>query len=267
MIDSYYDGSDLLSADNGSTDYFRISPSSISNFFSYPRSWWGENFLQEQGFQGSTSTTLGTIVHYFAELAANNVQSSNPEQEVENYLSTIHHECDKDEIRAYWAEMSNTLINGCVTHTKYHSTEQFIFHKLLSGIYVGGTYDALVYNELGELVLRDYKTASTKPSAFPHNYRMQLHTYAYILRSKGIDVKYVELCYVTRATKTLPPRYFNFTEFITGDDMLKIEGQLSVISNSVQLWNNQPELRWALAQDWRLKSQFSPQPKLFKLKD
>ena len=263
MIASYYDGSDVLTSDNDSPNYFRISPSSVSRFFEHPRSWWGENFLSEPGFTGSTATVIGTINHYFAELAANNQQSNDPVSDVEQYLSTITHECDKDEVRTYWQEMSSVLIDGCVTGTTYHSTEQFIYHKLLPGIYVAGTYDAIVYNYNNELVLRDYKTSSVKPSGIPYNYRMQLHTYAYILRQKGIDIKYVELCYVTRPTKTLPPRYFNFIEPLTNNDLDKIIGQLDTIAHSVDHWNKHPEHRYLLAQDYRLKSLYKAPPKLF----
>ena len=265
MIEPYYDGSDVITEDNGSSNYFKISPSSISSFFEYPRSWWGENFLNEPGFAGSTSTILGTIVHYFAECAANDIMPLLPQQVVENYLSTITFDCDKDEIRANWETMADVLLAGCVYNTKFHSTEKFIFHKVLPSIYVGGTYDAIVYNDVGELVLRDYKTSATKPSVFPNGYRMQLLTYAYILRSKGIDIKHIELCYITRATKTLPPRYFNFTEPLIGGSIVKIESQISTIAHSVELWSKQPELRWALAQDYRLHLPSSP--KLFKLKD
>ena len=261
MIASYYDGSDLLTADNGSSNYFRISPSSVSKFFEYPRGWWGENFLGEPGFSGSTATVIGTINHHVAELVANGLSTDSIESEVEQYLSTITHECDFDEVRTYWSDMSSILVASCVEGTTYHSTEQFIHHKLLPGIYVAGTYDAIVYNSNGELVLRDYKTSSTKPSGIPNNYRMQLYTYTYILRSRGIDIKHIELCYVTRATKTLPPRYFNFTEPVTGEGLVKIESQLRLIADSVATWNSQPELRYLLAQDYQLK--LKPPPKLF----
>ena len=264
MIASYYDGSDLLTSDNQSPNYFRISPSSVSKFFEYPRSWWGENFLDEPGFTGNTSTVIGTITHHLAELAANGLDTSTVEDDVEQYLSTITHECDKDEVRTYWSDMASILVDSCVVDTRYHSTEQFIFHKLLPGVYIAGTYDAIVYNNQGELVLRDYKTSSVKPSCIPNHYRMQLYAYAYILRSRGIDIKHIELCYVTRATKTLPPRYFNFTEPVTGEGIVKIEDQLLVIAHSVDTWQKNPELRWALAQDFRLKAVFKPSPKLFK---
>ena len=264
MIDSYYDGSKEIIEHNGSSDYVRISPSSVSNFFEAPRLWWGENLLGEEGFQGNTGTVLGTINHYFAENATLGNEIANPEQDVEDYLATITCECDKDTVRSLWQEMSSILVGNIMNTAKYHSTEQFIFEELLEGIYVGGTYDALVYHSYSNdpskcsYTIRDYKTSSTKPTGFSYKYKMQMMVYAWVLRQKGYDIRSIELHFVTRPTKTLPPRYFKFTEMINEDDFDKIESQLKTIAHSIKLWKEQPEIRFALAQDWRLREKEKP---------
>ena len=155
--------------------------------------------------------------------------------------------------------MSNELIKGCIHgHPKPLATEQFMFHKLLPGIYVGGTTDAIVDLGNGTVSIRDYKTASTKPSGISYAYRLQAHIYAFLATNYlGYKVSQIELQFVTRPTKTLPCRHFSFTEPFTEENLATITDQLQLIAESVDFWNKNPDLRYLLAQDLRLK----PQPK------
>ena len=155
--------------------------------------------------------------------------------------------------------MSNELIKGCIHgHPKPLATEQFMFHKLLPGIYVGGTTDAIVDLGNGTVSIRDYKTASTKPSGISYAYRLQAHIYAFLATHYlGHKVSQIELQFVTRPTKTLPCRHFSFTEPFTEENLATITDQLQLIAESVDFWNKNPDLRYLLAQDLRLK----PQPK------
>lgn len=100
--------------------------------------------------------------------------------------------------------------------------------------------------------VRDYKTASTKPAGISYQYRLQAHCYAYLAMQQGMQVSQIELQYVTRPTKTLPCRHFEFKEPFTREDYDKIEGQLMLIAHSVKTWKEHPELRYLLAQDFRL---------------
>ena len=143
-ISDYYDGADKLTADHGSSSYFKISPSQAANFFSSTRQWYGENLLDEPGFEGSDSTVLGTIVHYFAEQASLKVRPENPDKLVSDYLDS-QTVTDRADIESLWRDMSNTLIQGCIHGQRPPiATELFMFHKLLPGIYVAGTTDAIV---------------------------------------------------------------------------------------------------------------------------
>lgn len=263
MISSYYDGSDVLTSDHGSSDYIRISPSSIANFFSATRQWYGETLMNEPGFQGSDSTVLGNIVHYFAEQAGKGIKPQNAAQLVSDYLDTQSVITDRADIEANWKDMSMTLIEGCILNkAKPTLTEHFSYHKLLPGIYVAGTCDALVPVGNGTYSVRDYKTTSTKPSGIPYHYRLQAQVYAYLLTQQGYKISQIELQYVTRPTKTLPCRHFTFIEPFTDEDLQKVEGQLKLIAHSVQTWQQQPELRYLLAQDYRLR--LPDKPVLFK---
>lgn len=261
-ISSYYDGSDILTTHNGSSDYYRISPSSVAKFFSSPRQWWGETVLNEPRFEGSTSTILGTITHHCANLAANKLPTNTLASDVLDYYNIQTIDFDRELVESLWRDMANTLISEYVNKKRFHSTEQFIYRQLLPGIYAAGTYDALRPLGNGTYSVVDYKTAATKPSALPYHYRMQAHVYAYILTKNGLPVSQIELQYVTQPTKTLPCRHFEFIEPFTSDDFAKIESQLLTIAHSLQLYREQPDLLWALSQDYRLKP--PPQRKLFK---
>ena len=106
--------------------------------------------------------------------------------------------------------------------------------------------------------IRDYKTASTKPSGISYAYRLQAHIYAFLATHYlGHKVSQIELQFVTRPTKTLPCRHFSFTEPFTEENLATITDQLQLIAESVDFWNKNPDLRYLLAQDLRLK----PQPK------
>lgn len=260
-IQSYYDGADQLEQACGSTDFTRISPSSVSKFFTSTRQWYGETLMGEKGFEGSTSTILGSIIHYFAEQAAlrNKVNS---DKLVQEYLDKQTIDYDRYEVESLWKSMSQILIDSCVLNTKFHSVEQFIYHEILPGIFAAGTYDGLVDLGNGTYSVRDYKSSATKPSGIPYNYRMQAHVYAWILVQKGFKISQIELQYITKPTKTLPSRHFSFKEPFTIEDYEKIDGQLKLIAHSIKTWKEQPELRYLLAQDWRLYEK--PKPKLFK---
>ncbi len=243
-IATYYNGTDVLTAHNTSSDYYRISPSGIAKFFSQPRQWWGETVLNEPGFEGSSSTLLGTIVHHSANLVATKQILSNIPMDVATYLDEQTIEFDRGLVESLWKDMSDILIS------EYVSTKKF-----------DGTYDALRPLGNSTYSVIDYKTATTKPSGIPHHYRMQAHVYAYILTKNGKPVSQIELQYVVQPTKTLPCRHFEFIEPFTQDDFDKIESQLFTIAHSLQLYREQPDLLWALAQDYRLKPK--PKPQLF----
>lgn len=251
-ISDYYDGSDVLTADHGSSDYVRISPSSVANYFSSTRQWFGETLMGEPGFEGSDSTVLGTIVHFFSELASKGIRIPDPATTVAEYLASQTID-DRAEIESLWKDMANTMIAGCITgHVKPVLTEQFIYHRLLPGIYAAGTIDALIPLGNGTYSVRDYKTASSKPTGIPFHYRMQAHTYAYILTQMGYTISQIELQYVTRPTKTLPCRHFPFVEPFTTEDYDRIHGQLQLIAHAIRHWHDHPEHRYLLAQDFRL---------------
>lgn len=261
----YYDGKDQMP-----DTAFKISPSGVENFFSEKTNWYRENLLgEDKKFTGSTATVLGTCVHACAEVVANAKMDGIPHdseelaKQVENFIDSYldDPEYDTDKIHGLWRDMAEPLITEYVLPANTISTEEFILHELLPDIYVGGTYDAItstvpnddINNPLGQLTVRDYKTASSKPSSFSYKYKLQAFTYAYILHQRGIRVNNVELCFAVQPTKTLPVRTFNFV--VPFDDWAYdfIEGILYLMADSVQAFKALPEWRYLLACDYRLK--------------
>lgn len=258
-ISDYYNGDDVLTKDNNGPNYVRLSPSSLAKFFTNTREWYGETLLGETYFTSSDSTILGTIIHFLAEQASLGTPIDDPTPIVEQFLSSQF--ClEKDQILDLYPSMSDVLISEYIDKTPPPTlTEHFMYHKLLPGIYVAGTTDRVQDLGNGTYSVVDYKTASTKPSGISYNYRIQAHIYAFLLTKAGYPISQIELQYAVRPTKTLPARHVSFIEPFTQDDLDRVTGQLQLIAESVQTWKKHPELRYLLAQDYRLK-----QPEKFK---
>ena len=268
-IADYYDGMDAIKEDSGNPDIFKISPSSVEDFFSSTSQYYHEQVLgEEKAFQGSTSTHLGTIVHALAEATVKNEDMSNVEDRVEEFLASIEDpNVDKDLIRSLWFPMGSLLVTETVLKDDVEvvGTEDFLFHKINDDVYVGGTYDSLIkdkadYSGTGLCVV-DYKTAGTKPSGINKKYRWQAYTYAYMLTKAGHNITAIQLSFVVRPTKTLPVRYFEFKEPYTEENHAFIESLLNLVAESVSMFKSEPKLRHLLAQDARLRE--TPKPTAF----
>lgn len=268
-IAEYYDGMDAIKADAGKNDVFKISPSSVADFFTATSQYYNEQVLgKEKAFQGSTSTHLGTIVHHCAEMGVTNkdITIEDLEKDVTAFLATITDpEVNHDTILSLWQPMAEVLMDNTVRDDSREivGTEEFMYRKLNDDVYVGGTYDALIkdktpFTAKDGLCVVDYKTASSKPSGINRQYRLQAYTYAWMLTEAGENITSIELCFVCRPTKTLGVRYFPFTEKYTQQNHEYIGGILALIAESVSKFKSNPELRHLLAQDMRLKHVNTP---------
>lgn len=270
----YDDGKDKLPE-----GAFKISPSGIEKFFSEKTNWYYENLLgASKKFTGSTSTVLGTCVHAAAEVVANAKMAGEPHDSegladaIEAYIASYdgNEDYDTSVIRDLWRNMAEPLIREYVLPANTIATEDFISHEIRPGIHVGGTYDAItstvpnddLHNPVGRLTVRDYKTASKKPTTFNWAYTLQAYTYAYILHQKGIKVQEVELVYTIRPTKSKPSEYrvLNFTKPFDDHAYEMIEGILKLIADSVQCFKDWPDMKYLLASDYRLKENDIPRP-------
>jgi ATP-dependent helicase/DNAse subunit B len=230
--------------------YTRLSPSNLSNFFSYPSIWFKETVLGEKDFIGNTSSELGSIVHQVAERVAKNLPIT--KEEVEAYIDSINIEgVDKDVIRANWYDMSYTLINEYVLHNKPNVVEHQVSKDLGDNVMLSGTLDG--YYNSG--IVLDYKTEGKKPNidSIPFNYKLQMMAYSDMLLSSGRDVNQLRIVYVVRATKTLPVRLFKVDHIITEDDWKEYEDTMTLIRETLVLQREHPEYTHLLFKSMKLK--------------
>ena len=247
-INDYYDGLNELPEGN-----LKISPSGFADFFDHTNQWVRENLMGEDGFQGSTATYLGTIVHAYVEKVANKDNVDNFQDEVDEFIETIDIAVDEPTIRSLWFPLASVIISAFVDGKPApESTEKFIHTEIIPGVSVGGTYDALRYNEYNQLMVVDWKTSSTKPSSLTKKYQWQALIYCYVLRKNGVKVDGYEVNFASRATKTLPPRATQFAQIITQSDMDFIESLLLLVAHSMLEFKKNPTLQFLIAQDYRM---------------
>jgi hypothetical protein len=267
---SYNDGKDIVPE-----GAWRLSPSQLSRFFDDTSNWYREMLMNETpAFQGSTSTELGTCVHAGAAMFID-TRSVN-HQQIREYIRSLPNDIDKQYILNQYPVMLDTLLNNYLINNIPDKSEIFLWKEVLPNIGVGGSIDAL---HVSKHKITDFKTTNSlsPPDKFSRAYWFQQVCYAWLCKQNNIPIDTLELVFITtnqvnriseitnKPMKDYPSQVSVVTHYITNDDWNLIESVVDLICNSVQLWNKQPELRWALAQDYRLKSLFQPQPKLFKL--
>ena len=229
---------------------FKISPSSISKFFEMPVVWYKDQVLKEQQFLGNTSSVLGSIVHGLAEQYVKGIPSSR--EEVEKYIKK--HIFNKDvnvkEVRELYPDMAKALINEYIRHNKPTEVERSLCYEIKNGIYVAGTFD----NRTKDIIV-DYKNVSTKPKTdnIPWNYYIQLMAYAWMLKQEGTEINKIRLVYVVRPTKTMGVRIFKVTKVITEKDYQAVEDVFQLISDTILVSRDNPELNHLLFKSMELK--------------
>lgn len=265
-----------MSNDLGYTDVklpedavFKISPSAFAKFIESPHIWYREQVLGEREFTHNTSTVIGTVVHYCAEMVAEGKPVDKRAIEEYVFSHAEHEEFDPNEVMAAYPAMAECLVNGYVLKNmnQYIGTEMQFVAPLGDGFYAGGTLDVLQGSK-NDCMLVDYKTYSskTKPKSIPRNYKYQLLVYAFMLMLNGYNVTRIRLVYVNRYVdgglsektgkplKSYPPEVTELTEVITEEDIEFIKSLLSLCKDTVIASNNHPELNHVIWHDWRLKS-------------
>ena len=260
---TYNEGTDIT---NGA---FRISASQISRFFDSTSQWYREFMLGESGFEGSTASELGTCVHAAAAMYIDD--KTVYYDQIDNYIDSITNPLvEKSLIQEQYPLMVDALVAYLEDHT-FSESESFLWKELQPGIGVGGSCDA----RRGDIVV-DFKTTSSKtpPKTFQRSYWFQCMVYAWLYKQQGIDIKFIQLVYITRSEtgrvsektgkplKDYPSQTSIVTEPVTEESLALIESCIHLITESVEAWNAHPELHHILAQDMRLKAK--PAPLIFK---
>jgi len=256
----------VLDYDDGKTylpeEAFRISPSSFNRFISQPHTWFAEQVLGEGTFEGSTSTVIGTIVHYVAEAVANGEHPSKKEilQYMDNHADV--EDVDIDTVIKDYPIMAETLVNDYVLQNIPTKAEDFVKYHLGGGVWVAGTVDAY---DNGTIV--DYKTynSKSKPRSIPMHYKYQLLIYAYIYSKLGYEADRIRLVYINRPIdggisektgkplKSYPPEVTVLNEEITKEDLQFIESVLFLCRDTYLKAKEDESLVYLLYKDYRLK--------------
>ena len=223
----------------------KISPSQISKFFEYPRLYYEERIQgKESDFQGNTSSVLGTINHHIFKCVAlgKEVKREDINEQLKKY-SELKPELNLDlnEIMTNYPLVAEVVVNDYILKSTASlvKVEEQVLIQVDDGIYLGGTYDRLE----GDCIV-DYKNVGTKPNenAIPFNYKIQLLSYAYALRKLGHEVNRIRLVYGVRPTKTIGARCIVVTESIDYVAEKLINDTIKLISESVIICHNRPEL-------------------------
>jgi len=258
-----------------STDYLpkdcvlKISPSKFSTFIEKPHNWFRQVILGENQFTYSTSSVLGTVVHYLSEMVAKKQDIS--KDAIFEYINK--HE-DNDDYCAQtvidnFEQMAGVLINEYVLPNmdNYLEIESRHFVEILKGFYASGSLDVLEGTK-DDCMVSDYKTyhSKTKPKSIPYYYKYQLLVYAYILTKLKYKPTRIRLIYVSRnieglmsptgngkQLKSYPPELTVLTEMITDEDMQFITGQLEMCVDACLATDEHPELTHVIWHDPRLR--------------
>jgi len=241
---------------------FGISPSQINSFLSKPHEWFRSEVLDEKRFEATTSTVLGTIVHFCAEeyIKTKTVDTT----EIQKYMSqfALNSDIDLEHISSQWVPMKDRLITHMSSRGIPNRSEEAIQAEILPGYYACGTADAV----LGTTLI-DFKTTSVKEPKpeIPLYYRYQLLTYAWIYNNIGIPIDRIRILWITnndvgrisdktnKPMKDYPCQVVEASEMFTQESYDFIESILKLIAETVDYYKQHPELAYIIFKDYRLK--------------
>ena len=271
---------------------FTISPSSLGKFFDEPHTWYREYVLGQREFDSTTSTVLGTIVHFCGEEFIKTKSVDKLEifkylyslthttqcpfttlDQAETYFSSFTHpNYDIQHILSQYKPMGNCLIKYLSELPKFKLnqavSEQMVAAEIIPGYYVSGSCDLQIGPDI-----YDYKTTSSlsAPSSVNYGYRLQLLAYAYALVKSGVQINTASIIWVTTNQvnrlndKGKPladyPATCSVSQTITIDEqsLAFIEDILKLVAETVQFVKANPQYAYIAFRDYRLKLSELPQ--------
>jgi len=258
----YFDGKHLLPE-----GALRIGASSLPGYFTYTGSFFKELLHGEKGFIGSTPSVLGSVSHYCLECYVKDELIDF--DEIDKYLtkqSTIVDDLDVSYIKEQYPIMVRTAQQYLSTVNMNEAvTERFITTEVRPGIYIGGSIDLLTRDTDGSLIINDYKTTSSNSVAsMVYQYEMQLLVYMYVLHKLDEKVSIIRTINITtsktgRVGKTgkplpdQPSKVIIHERAITPEDYEKMAAVFDIVSESVEMYIANPQMRGVIAQDNRVK--------------
>ena len=136
---------------------FKISPSSFAKFIESPHIWYRSQVLKEDEFTHSTSTVIGTIVHYCAEMVSK--EEMVDQKVIDEYIDMleINDNYDPNAVRQHYPAMAECLVNYYVLERDMLEAETKHIVDIGKGYFVGGTIDRLE-GDKSDCMLVDYNT-------------------------------------------------------------------------------------------------------------
>jgi len=257
----YYDGKELMPE-----NALRIGASSLPGYFTYTGSFFKELLHGEDGFTGSTASTLGTVTHYVLECYVKGEEVDFGE--IDQYLinqATIVDDLDANYIKEQYPIMVRTIQHYLASIDMEGAVaERFVTIEVRPGIYIGGSIDLLTRDIDGSLIINDYKTTSANSvSSMTYQYEMQLLTYMYVLHKLGERVSIIRTINVTtsktgrvgttgKALPDQPSKVIVHERAITPEDYEKMEAVFDIVSEAVEVYIANPQMRGVIAQDNRV---------------
>ena len=250
--------------DNG---IFKFSPSQFAKFISTPYKWYRSEVLKEEGFSHSTSTVIGTIVHYCAEQVAKGEDVD--KKAINDYIHSleIHEDYNPGVVEYHYTPMAETLVNDYVLNHEFLEVETSYSGLVKDDYYAAGTLDRLE-GVKNDCMVVDYKTYSSKskPKTIPAYYKYQLLVYCTVLIKNGYNPTRIRLVYVNRhiegeisektnkQMKSYPPEVTILTETITREDIEFIDSLLDLAVDCCEATKKHPELTHVIWHDPRLEN-------------
>ena len=246
---------------------FIISPSRLASFFSDPGDWFRSEVLKEKQFLGNTASLIGTLCHAVYEAVTKNepVDRQQLNHQLAVFLNEnpeVANQADYAEIVSTYPNVVNVVVNEFVLpRNKIYSdvtVESSMYTKVhYDGIYLGGTIDRLEKSQ-NIINIIDYKTVNRKPSdgSIPLGYKLQLLSYAYILRTNNIQLNpgsTISIVYGIKPTKTLPARCICQTEIITDEHWQLIEDTINLVCDTMLCYWQKPYMDYLLFKDYSLR--------------
>ena len=274
-------------------DVFTISPSSLGKFFDEPHTWYREYILGERSFDQTTSTCLGTIVHFCGEdfilsgkvdrteiyrylysvvCPSNSPEFPSSEPEMLSVLEQFSHATiDVKHILNQFRPMGNALLDYIRKLPKHVPlvSEQMVAAEVLPGFWIAGSCDLRQGTHI-----YDFKTTSSlsAPSSISYGYRLQLLAYAYALIKSGTPVSTASIIWITtnQVNRISPdtgkpmkdyPATCSVSKSITIDEQSLefIESILKLVAETVQFVLANPDKAYIAFRDYRLKQSEIPQ--------
>lgn len=205
----------------------------------------------------TTSTVLGTIVHYLAEqyIKTRQVVSS----DITEYLDKKEN-IDKDLILKSYKDMGNVLfdyIDNLNISNLNCESEKSLVYKLTDNVALTGTCDLI----LGTTLI-DFKTTSqlSHMTTMRESYKTQLYSYLYLLEKNNYKIDSAKLVYITipqlnrisektqKPLKDYPASVYEIGLDFNIEEYQKTVDTINLIAESVEYIETHPDSRRFITQ-------------------